>query len=95
MAYCTIRAARMTAMLLALRATDGQPDPEGTTRAVLAVRDNFDEADPLRIEVERFAHGFTLARRNPELLIDAGKSLLRAVERSCWPASAGRADIEG
>lgn len=95
MAYRNRIAARMIALGLALRAKLGEPDQETLARAVVAIGDSFDHADPLAVEMRRFAEMFPRARRDPAVLTAAGEALFRAIERSCWPARDPRADIEG
>lgn len=88
-------AARLVALMLAMKACLAEADAETLARAGIAVGDAFPHDDPLAIELGRFADMFQRARRDEKLLRSAGQQLWRAVERSTWPTPADRADIEG
>lgn len=89
------RTAQCRALDLAMNACLGTADASQLEAARRAVDDALAHDHPLRIEVAEFAGHFPSIRRDPELLMDAGHRLWRAVQRSTWPDRASRADVGG
>lgn len=87
----------MAALGLALTARQGVADDDAMRWATIAVLGTFAVDDPLAIAVRDMGRRWRDLRApfRCDQLIEAGTQLSRAIERSSWPAPAGRADIEG